>query len=114
MMLSSIPIVPDHASSVAWQVDLLVLGYTLISIFFVILVAGAVSYFAIKYRRGSNADRSNPIAGSLKLELTWTIIPLVMAVAAFTWGAKVYFEIAHAPEGAMEITVVGRQWMWKI
>jgi cytochrome c oxidase subunit 2 len=114
MMLSSIPVVPDQASSVAWQIDLLVLGYTLLSIFFVVIVAGAVFYFAIKYRRGSNADRSNPIAGSLKLELTWTIIPLLLAMAAFTWGAKVYFEVAHAPEGAMEITVVGRQWMWKI
>jgi cytochrome c oxidase subunit II len=114
MLLSQIPFVPDQASSVAWQVDAILLAYTLITIFFTVLIAGAVLFFSIKYRRGSSADRSNPIAGSLKLELTWTIAPLILAMAAFTWAAKVYFDMAHVPEGAMEVTVVGRQWMWKI
>ena len=114
MLLSYIPFFPKGASTVADQVDLLTLVFALLTIFFTAIVAAAALYFAIKYRRGSTADRSNPIAGNLKLELTWTIIPLIMAIGAFTWAASVYFNIIHPPEGAMEVSVTGRQWMWKI
>jgi cytochrome c oxidase subunit 2 len=32
----------------------------------------------------------------------------------FVWGAKIYIDQSHAPPDAMEIDVVGKQWMWKI
>src|ERR1043165_4260789 len=32
----------------------------------------------------------------------------------FLWGAKIYFNIARPPSDAVEFTVVGKQWMWKI
>ena len=32
----------------------------------------------------------------------------------FGWGAKVFFDIYRPPAGAMEIYVVGKQWMWKV
>jgi cytochrome c oxidase subunit 2 len=114
MLLSYAPFLPDQASTTAVHVDALFWVFTGLTLFFTLIVAIAVLFFSIKYRRGSRADRSNPIAGSLKLELTWTIIPLMMAIAVFTWAAKVYFDVVHPPEGAMEMTVVGRQWMWKI
>ena len=31
----------------------------------------------------------------------------------FVWGAKVFFNMYRPPAGAMEIYVVGKQWMWK-
>ena len=31
----------------------------------------------------------------------------------FAWGAKVFFDLYRPPAGAMEIFVVGKQWMWK-
>jgi cytochrome c oxidase subunit 2 len=114
MLLSHIPLWPDQASTTAVQVDAIFLVFVALTIFFSVLIAVAITFFAIKYRRGSRADRSNPIAGSLKLELTWTIIPLIMAIAVFTWASSVYFNVIHPPEGSMEVTVVGRQWMWKI
>ncbi len=114
MLLSYIPGLPEQASTAAVEVDILFAVFTLLTIFFSVLIAVAVTYFAIKYRRGSKADRSNPIAGSLKLELTWTIVPLIMAIAVFTWASSVYFRLITPPDGAMEVTVVGRQWMWKI
>jgi cytochrome c oxidase subunit 2 len=114
MLLALVPFLPDQASTTAVHVDTLFWVFNALTIFFSVLIAAAITFFAIKYRRGSKADRSNPIAGSLKLELTWTIIPLLMAIAVFTWAAKVYFDIVYPPEGAMEVTVVGRQWMWKL
>ena len=32
----------------------------------------------------------------------------------FVWGAKVFFDLTRPPAGAMEIYVVGKQWMWKV
>ena len=114
MLMALIPYFPDQASTNAWKVDVLFFVFTALTIAFSAIVFIAIAFFAIKYRRGSKADRSNPIAGSLKLELTWTFIPFVLAIAMFLWAADTYFEVTTPPDGAMEITVVGRQWMWKI
>ena len=53
------------------------------------------------------------IHGSLVLELMWTIIPFFIAMGMFGWGA-VFFDLYRVPAGAMEIFVVGKQWMWKV
>ena len=31
----------------------------------------------------------------------------------FVWGAIIFFDIYNPPDDALEISVVGRQWMWK-
>ena len=36
------------------------------------------------------------------------------SMVMFGWGAKVFFDLYRVPAGAMEIFVVGKQWMWKI
>ena len=53
------------------------------------------------------------IHGSLALELLWTIIPFMITMVMFGWGAKVFFDAYRPPKGAMEIYIVGKQWMWK-
>jgi cytochrome c oxidase subunit 2 len=69
--------------------------------------------FAVKFRRRSESEVGHPSHGSLVLELTWTIIPLGIAMVMFVWGAGVYFKLATIPNDAMEIYVVGKRWMWK-
>ena len=32
----------------------------------------------------------------------------------FFWGADLFFRLARPPADAMEIFVVGKQWMWKV
>ena len=53
------------------------------------------------------------IEGSTLLEATWTIIPLGLFLIMFVWGALLYFRIYTPPANAMNIYVVGKQWMWK-
>jgi cytochrome c oxidase subunit 2 len=48
------------------------------------------------------------------LEVAWIVIPLALTMVMFFWGAILYFEIRTPPEGAIELQVVGKQWMWKI
>ncbi len=73
-----------------------------------------VAVFAIKYRRRHDEEIGVAIHGSLALELLWSFIPLVIAMVMFAWGAKVFFDLYRPPAGAMEIFVVGKQWMWKV
>jgi cytochrome c oxidase subunit 2 len=53
------------------------------------------------------------VEGSTLLEATWTIIPLALFLITFVWGALLYFRIYNPPTNAMNIYVVGKQWMWK-
>ncbi len=53
------------------------------------------------------------IEGSTLLEATWTIIPLGLFLVMFVWGALIYFRVYTPPANAMNIYVVGKQWMWK-
>src|SRR6476620_9190256 len=51
--------------------------------------------------------------GSMVLETVWFIIPFIISLTIFLGGAIVYFNQYTPPEDAMEIYVVGKQWMWK-
>jgi cytochrome c oxidase subunit 2 len=108
------PLFPPAASSVSTEVDLLYLFISSVSAFFVVLVAVLVLVFAIKYRRRHPDEVGADIHGSLALELTWTFIPFVLAMVMFFWGADLYFRLARPPADAMEMFVVGKQWMWKV
>jgi cytochrome c oxidase subunit 2 len=48
------------------------------------------------------------------LEAAWIVIPLALTMVMFVWGAIAYFEQRVLPSDAIELTVVGKQWMWKI
>jgi len=105
---------PPEASTTARNVDALYFALTLISLFFITVIFLAILFFCIKYRRGSPADRSNPSSGSNLIELGWTTVPTLMGLALFTWGAIDYFRIERKPGNAIDVQVVGKQWMWKL
>ena len=107
-------IFPPQASTGAHEVDLLFLGLIIVSLFFMAIIFLPIIWFAIKYRRGSSADRSNPSSGSNLLESGWTVGPIILSLGLFTWGAVVYFRLERRPANAIEVQVVGKQWMWKL
>src|SRR5690606_7819462 len=95
------PLFPPNASSVATEVDLLYLFIAATSAFFVVLVAALVVIFAVKFRRRHADEVGADIHGSLIAELTWTIIPLVLSLVMFFWGADLFFRLARPPVDAM-------------
>jgi cytochrome c oxidase subunit II len=114
MITAQIQLFPEQASTIAPRVDA-VLFYVLgLSIFFSILIASLVIYFAVRYRRRSPNEVPAAIHGSTSLEIFWTVTPLILVLILFAWGANVFFALARPPDDALEIYVVGRQWMWKI
>jgi cytochrome c oxidase subunit 2 len=113
-MLKNLPLFPAQASTTAQDVDGLYFALIGISLFFTILIFLGVIVFAIKYRRRSPYEVPKPIEGSWVLETIWTVIPLLISLVIFVWGSKVFFDSAVPPKNAMEIFVVGKQWMWKL
>ena len=108
------PLFPPSASTVASEMDALYFFIVAVCTFFAVLVTLLVVYFTLRYKRTHPDEVGADIHGSLVLELTWTFIPFVLAMVMFGWGAKVFFDLARPPRDAMEIFVVGKQWMWKV
>jgi cytochrome c oxidase subunit 2 len=108
------PLFPQRASSLAGEVDVLFLAWLGISAFFALLIAGLILYFFVRFRRRSPEERGIPEHASWPLEITWSVIPLAIALGMFAWGARVFFAIARPPADAVEYWVTGKQWMWKV
>lgn len=108
-----LPLFPDRASTIAGRVDALFFFLIAVSLFFSILIVGVIFYFFVKYRRRSEDEIPDPIEGSIRLEATWIVIPFILAMVIFVWGASVFFAINRVPRDTLDIYVVGKQWMWK-
>jgi len=113
-MQSWIPLVPESASTVSWKVDALYFYLSGVTLFFSLLIGAVLIFFVIRYRRRTPYEIPRPVAGSHKLETIWTVIPFIIAMTMFAWGARVYFDQYKVPENAIEVYVVGKQWMWKL
>jgi len=113
-MQSWIPLVPDSASTFSWKVDALYFYLSGVTLFFTLLISLVLIFFVIRYRRRTPYEIPRPIAGSHKLETLWTVIPFLIAMTMFVWGARVYFDQYKPPENAIEVYVVAKQWMWKL
>jgi cytochrome c oxidase subunit 2 len=105
---------PLGASTFAPRVDSLMLFVAVVAFFFVFLVAGLIFFFVLKYHHGARVDRSKPVVFNLPLELAWTGIPLILVLIIFAWGAKLFIAMRQPPADAMEVYVVGKQWMWEL
>jgi cytochrome c oxidase subunit 2 len=97
----------------AWRVDALYFFLLAISAFFGLLIAGLIVYYAVKFHRRTPDQIGTQIHGGMALEVTWTVIPLMITMVIFVWGASVYFAMARPPEETLNVYVVGKQWMWK-
>jgi cytochrome c oxidase subunit II len=93
---------------------MLVLSVTL-AIF--LLVGGLLLYVVIRYRhRPSDSEREPAqIYGSNQIELSWTVIPILIVVMLFLSTTRVILETEAAPKpaDALDVTVIGHQFWWE-
>jgi len=104
---------PESASTLSGDVDALYFYLSGVTLFFTLLIGGAIIFFVIRYRRRNAFEIPRPIEGSTKLETFWSVIPLLIAMSFFFWGASVFYRQYRPPANALEVYVVGKQWMWK-
>jgi cytochrome c oxidase subunit 2 len=114
MILADLKLWPEQASTVAGAVDALFLFIIGVTVAISTLTAILLISFAIRYRRRRQDEVPPVIHGSMRLEIAWSVVPLVFVLGIFVWSVRVYFRMIVPPADAMEIYVTGRQWMWKV
>jgi cytochrome c oxidase subunit 2 len=113
-MDTSFRLMPPGASNHADGVDNLYLFLWAVSAFFTVLIAALIIYFAIKYRRRREDEVGRKVHTNYLLEVVWTVVPLIIVTIMFVWAARVLYAQSRPPPDAMDIYVIGKQWMWKI
>ncbi len=78
--------------------------------FFFFLVMAIMLAFVVIYRqrKGQAVDRGP--THNLPLELTWTIVPLVIVLGFFVLGLRYFVDFETPPDGAMVVDVEASQW----
>lgn len=109
-----IPFVPVQASEFAGDVDRLTFFLVGMTTVFTVLICVMIVVFTVKYRRRSADEVGSSFENSALLEITWTVIPLLIVLFTFGWGLKVFFRLSRPPASAVNYYVSGKQWMWKI
>ena len=112
-MTSEFHLFPESASTFADRVDHLYVFLIVVAAFFTALIAALIVYFSIKYRRRAHRQPAK-ISGNNWLEVAWAIVPLMLTMVMFIWGARIFLEMRTMPGNPLSIRVVGKQWMWKV
>ncbi|MBV9876176.1 MAG: cytochrome c oxidase subunit II [Verrucomicrobia bacterium] len=114
VFIAQIQFFPNQASKVAGQVDTLLIFLVLLTGTVTLAIAVVMIYFLAKYRKRAAADRTPPKTENIAVEVTWSAVPFFIFLGLFGWGAKIYFKESTEPKGAVEVHVIGKQWMWKL
>jgi len=112
-MDQSFRLFPEQASNLANDVDRLYLFLCAMAGFFTLLIFVLVVYLGLRYRRRSEAMPPRSHVGTT-LEIVWTVIPLLIVLGLFVWSTAVYVKMSRIPADAMNVYVIGKQWMWKV
>lgn len=113
-MLDFIPIFAEQASTFAPRTDALFFFLTIVSAIITLVIFLGIIFLGVKYRHKPGEDRPSVPYENVALEIAWTVIPGIAFIGIFFWGALLSYDFYNVPEDAMEINVVGKQWMWKI
>lgn len=112
-MLEGMPLFPPQASTVAGPVDTLYLVWGALSIIVTVALFALIIFFAVRYRRRNEMEVGAGELHAPVIELVSMVVPFVVAMAMFAWGAAVYVELREPPKNAVEYFAFGKQWMWK-
>lgn len=103
---------PVEGTHIAKQVDNLYAFLLIVSFISCAILIGGMIYFVTKYKRKSANDKTPYITHDTRLEILWSVIPLVIFLFVFGWGWVVYHEMRTMPKNALEIMITGKQWAW--
>lgn len=77
----------------------------------VLFVTGLLLWVIYRFNERRNRTAAQFTHNS-PLEITWTIVPIVILVFIGAFSLPVLFNQQEIPEGDVYITVTGRQWFW--
>lgn len=102
----------NGASNLAEGVDKAFLFIFIIAFIFIVGITGFMIWTVIHFSRkkGKEAQQFN---SSTKLEILWTVVPLILVMLMFWIGWKGFAPMRKVPADALVITAVGRMWEWE-
>jgi cytochrome c oxidase subunit II len=113
MRSGTLQLFPDVASTMASRVDALYLFLVALTAVFSIGIALAIIIFMVRFKRRHPDSIGARIHGGILLEITWSVVPLMISLGIFVWAAQIFFAMSRPPAETMNIYAVGKQWMWK-
>jgi cytochrome c oxidase subunit 2 len=112
--LHSLGLMPVAASAQAGPIDWLFdLEIKAMSFFFALIIVPLVYSLIVFRRRAGDKTDAEHIEGNTGLEITWTVIPLVIVIALGYIGANNLAQVRAIDPQAEQIKVVGLQWTWR-
>lgn len=100
------------ASNLAAGVDNTFIFIFMIAFIFIIGITVFMIYIVIHFNRKKGKE-AKQFTGSVKLEIIWTVIPLIIVLFMFYYGWKGFAPMRKVPADAMKITAIGRMWEWE-
>jgi cytochrome c oxidase subunit 2 len=84
----------------------------------IFVVVSALLLYALirfRHRRGLSQREPPQIYGSTQIELSWTVLPVLIVVVLFLATARVIFvtEAAPKPANALNVVVIAHQYWWE-
>lgn len=112
--LENVQLLPVAASAQATPIDSLFdLEFKVIAFLFSLIVVFMLySVVVFRRRRGDDTDAAH-IEGNSKLEIAWTVAPLVTVLVFAVLGGKSLSETVRADPKPLEVKVIGQQWAWR-
>lgn len=109
------PFLPPASSVNAANVDYLYGFIFWLTMILFVLVIGPAAWFIYKYRLkpGEEAKPTPRITHHLGLELTWSIVPLILLLVIGIWSFWDFMALGVAPADAEEVYVTGYKWGWR-
>jgi len=111
--MPGLPVWPVEAGHYAAEMDALFIALIVITVLTSGFVLFLLIFFAARYREGRAVDRGGGSEKTWRWEVGWTTASLLVFVGLALWGADLYMRLYQPPKSAIQIFVVGKQWMWK-
>jgi cytochrome c oxidase subunit II len=78
-----------------------------------LIVAGVLTYVVLRFRAGDRTDEPRPVEGNERLEVVWTVAPLLVLVLLFLLAMRTLGIMDAAADGPLRVRVIGHQWWWE-
>jgi cytochrome c oxidase subunit 2 len=78
-----------------------------------VVVFGAMIYSLVKFRRSQGAVADTNMLHSTKVEIIWTIVPVIILVVMAIPAAEVILKMEDSRNSELSIKVTGYQWKWE-
>jgi len=112
-LLRRLLFLPEQASNFAQAIDELHYFVIIVTMLSSAAVGFGALYFFARYRRKAFNQKTPFVEAPWPLEAGFTIIPLIFFLLWFGMGYRDYIWMTTPPKDAMDIYVMGKQWMWK-